>query len=102
MHRWIVVVGLLALAQPALAAPVTPDAINTADFTGKIPDEEKISPLAVKVQVLLDRAHFSPGEIDGRFGDNVEKALLAFAEANGLPSGKALTPLPFEPDQAAK
>ena len=92
MHRWIVVVGLLAFAQPALAAPVTPDVINTADFTGKIPDEEKISPLAVKVQVLLDRAHFSPGEIDGRFGDNVEKALLAYAEANSLPAGKALTP----------
>jgi lipoprotein-anchoring transpeptidase ErfK/SrfK len=69
-----------------------PEAINIADFSGKIPLEDKLSPLAVKVQVLLDRAHFSPGEIDGRFGDNVEKALLAFAEANSLPAGKALTP----------
>lgn len=92
MNRWIVVVALLAFSQPATAAGLTPEAINAAEFSGKIPNEDKISPLAVKVQVLLDRAHFSPGEIDGRFGDNVEKALLAFAEANGLPPGKALTP----------
>ncbi len=92
MHRLIVIGLLTLLAQPALAAALKPEAINTADFSGKIPVEDKLSPLAVKVQVLLDRAHFSPGEIDGRFGDNVEKALLAFAEANSLPAGKALTP----------
>jgi lipoprotein-anchoring transpeptidase ErfK/SrfK len=92
MHRLIVALGLMLVFQlPASAAEVTPDAVNAADFSGKLPTEDKISPLAVKVQVLLDRAQFSPGEIDGRFGDNVEKALVAFAEANGLPSGKALT-----------
>jgi lipoprotein-anchoring transpeptidase ErfK/SrfK len=93
MVRLIVAFGLILLLQlPASAAALTPDAVNAADFSSKLPTEDKINPLAVKVQVLLDRAQFSPGEIDGRFGDNVEKALLAFAEANGLPSGKALTP----------
>lgn len=70
---------------------LTPDAIESADFSGKLPTEKSISPLAVKVQVLLDRARFSPGEIDGRFGENVEKALRAFSEAKGLAAGKTLT-----------
>lgn len=88
------VVGGLALfiQTPVYAADLNADTINAANFSGKLPSEDKVTALAVKVQVLLDRAHFSPGEIDGRFGDNVEKALQAFAEANGLPSAKALTP----------
>lgn len=93
MRQWIIAFGLALLVQsPASAAEFNADAINAANFTGKLPSENKLSPLAVKVQVLLDRAHFSPGEIDGLFGDNVEKALQAFAEANSLPSAKVLTP----------
>ena len=93
MTRWFLGLMLMAVVQhPAFGAELTPDKINGANFTGKLPSEDSISPLAVKVQVLLDRARFSPGEIDGRFGDNVEKALQAFAEANSLASGKVLTP----------
>jgi lipoprotein-anchoring transpeptidase ErfK/SrfK len=93
MIRWLFAFMLMALVQhPTFAAELTADKINSANFTGKLPSEDNISPLAVKVQVLLDRARFSPGEIDGRFGDNVEKALQAFAEANSLASGKVLTP----------
>lgn len=94
MRQWIIALGFTALLQlPAAAIEVKPDVINAATFAGKLPSEDRINPLAVKVQVLLDRARFSPGEIDGRFGDNVEKALRAFAEANSLPSGKVLTPV---------
>src|SRR6202048_3154432 len=93
MKQWIIALGFTALLQlPAAATEVKPDVINAATFAGKLPSEDRISPLAIKVQVLLDRARFSPGEIDGRFGDNVEKALLAFAEANQLAPGKVLTP----------
>jgi lipoprotein-anchoring transpeptidase ErfK/SrfK len=39
---------------------------------------------AAKLQILLDRAEFSPGSIDGRMGENVKNALAAFKHANGL------------------
>ncbi len=49
------------------------------------------------LQVLLDRAHFSPGEIDGREGSNTERATHAFQESHGLQE----TGLPDEETWAA-
>ncbi len=44
-------------------------------------------PLLVRVQVLLGRAHFSPGAIDGREGSNLKRAVDAWRAAHGLPDG---------------
>jgi lipoprotein-anchoring transpeptidase ErfK/SrfK len=38
----------------------------------------------LRLQVLLDRAHFSPGEIDGREGSNTERATRDFQRSRGL------------------
>jgi lipoprotein-anchoring transpeptidase ErfK/SrfK len=81
-----------ALTIPAFAAELKPDAVNHAELGKRPPGEEKMDPVAIKAQVLLDRAHFSPGEIDGRFGDNAQKALAAFAASKGLKTGAKLTP----------
>ncbi|MGY8705165.1 L,D-transpeptidase family protein [Bradyrhizobium sp. 18BD] len=92
-RAWPICIALaLALAAaPAVAAEMNPDAINAAEPSKKTLSNEKPTPAGVRLQVLLDRAHFSPGEIDGRFGENAKKALRAYAEARQLPSTDALT-----------
>ena len=52
------------------AQPVTPDAKRNA---------------MLRAQVLLARAHFSPGVIDGQDGGNVKNAISAFEAAHALP-----------------
>jgi lipoprotein-anchoring transpeptidase ErfK/SrfK len=80
------------LVFPAAGASLDASTINNAEFRSKPHGEDKVDAVVLKAQVLLDRAQFSPGEIDGKLGENAQKALAAFAEAKGLVSGKALTP----------
>ncbi len=94
MIRWVAASVVLGwLIHPAAAARLDAAAINHAEFGGsKRFAAAKIDPVIVKAQVLLDRAQFSPGEIDGKLGENAQKALRAFAEANNLVSDRPLTP----------
>lgn len=80
------------LSLPAWDAVLDPSAINDAQYSAKRTSKDKLDPAVVKAEILLDRARFSPGEIDGKLSDNVRKALKQFALANGLPPGDALTP----------
>ncbi len=86
----LVLLAVLA-ANPAFASDLSPDAINSAEPSNKLLIEDKATAVGVRLQVLLAKAHFSPGEIDGKFGENAKKALRAYAEAQQLPSADRLT-----------
>ena len=97
MIRWVLATVVLGwLAAPAVAAGMDAATVNNAEYHPKPPAEDKIDAAVVKAQILLDRARFSPGEIDGKLGENAQKALKAFAEANGVAFDKALTPKIWE------
>jgi lipoprotein-anchoring transpeptidase ErfK/SrfK len=81
----------LALAGSAQCAELTADAVNNAEPKSGARAQDKLDPAVTRLQVLLDRAHFSPGEIDGRLGDNAQKALKAFAQAKGLDASGKIT-----------
>jgi lipoprotein-anchoring transpeptidase ErfK/SrfK len=68
-----------------------PDAVNSAEPSVKALSNEKATPFGIRFQVLLDRAHFSPGEIDGKLGENAKKALRAYAEFQQLPGSDVVT-----------
>ena len=82
IHLCALCLALAPLSAPAAdAAPLTPDAVNAA--TGDAPGA------LLRAQVLLERARFSPGEIDGGAGSNTARAIAGFQRAHDLePSGE--------------
>jgi lipoprotein-anchoring transpeptidase ErfK/SrfK len=63
-------------------------AINNAAWDRSLVPRKSISPATIKTEILLARARFSPGEISGRSGENLSKAIAAFAEAQGIATDK--------------
>lgn len=78
------IVSLLACAPAfgAKPAPLTLEAINTA--TASPVKSGAKGPAVLRAQILLDRARFSPGEIDGAYGSNLKKSIAGFQNARGL------------------
>ncbi|WP_293357080.1 L,D-transpeptidase [Phenylobacterium sp.] len=85
-----------AEAPPVLAIPPAPSAapvaraVDRAVFDAAAPTPQARRDMLIRAQVLLDRAHFSPGVIDGQDGENVKNAIAAYERANGLPEDGVL------------
>jgi lipoprotein-anchoring transpeptidase ErfK/SrfK len=77
------VTSLAARHKPASVKALDMASVNGADWQE---NAHPAPPVLIKLQVLLDRAHVSPGEIDGNLGENTRKAIAIFRELKGLGS----------------
>jgi lipoprotein-anchoring transpeptidase ErfK/SrfK len=68
-------------------APLKAAAVNNASGNPILSRAAQRGAAVLRAQILLDRAHFSPGEIDGRFGATTRGAVAAFNLAKNTKAG---------------
>jgi lipoprotein-anchoring transpeptidase ErfK/SrfK len=79
----------LAATQPgrktaqAFRNTTLPDRIEKAAETTSIAFRSS-GPAVIRAQILLDRARFSPGEIDGKYGDDLAIAIKSYQQEHDL------------------
>lgn len=74
-----------AIERAVFAAPV---AAPTQPGQAAVP--ARPDPAVIRAQILLDRARFGPGVIDGLGGDNTQQAIAAYEKSVGLPQDGVL------------
>ncbi len=87
--RCVTFVSVITLALPAIGAndkalSVDPNQIGSTN-QGDLHLGDKGSGV-VRAQILLARAHFSCGQIDGNFGTNLQKTVTAFQNDRQIPA----------------
>lgn len=72
-----------SFALPAVAETLTAGSVNAADLAPLVTSDSR-GAAALRAQILLERARFSPGEIDSAYGSNMRRAVAGFQASNGL------------------
>jgi len=90
LMTWMVAAAVgVGLAPTAIAATATlaPESVNASDPTAMV-TSGSTGAAVLRAQILLDRARFSPGEIDAAYGSNMRRAIAGFQASNGIePTG---------------
>lgn len=72
------------------SSPFQFEVVDTSEISGAAADHQQAISDIFRAQVLLDRANFSPGIINGKVSPSFKLALTGFQEANGLPQSGEL------------
>lgn len=80
--------ALMAASTPAIAVStheaLAPDTVNDATLVAPVKHGDK-GAAVLRAQILLDRARFSPGEMDAAYGSNLRQAIAGFQKSQGIP-----------------
>ncbi len=85
MHRSSPLLAALSLAFLVVAAPAqASEAAQSLAAAANDPATVQGNAAILRAQILLDRARFAPGEIDGQAGSNLARAVSGYQAAHGL------------------
>lgn len=76
--------------QASTPPPLAFEIVGAPEVSGTAADQQEGVSDVLRAQVLLDRANFSSGIIDGRASTGFRLALTGFQQANGLPQSGEL------------
>lgn len=80
--------------EPGLEIATPHNSTDLPDEAGleTVDEQKRPDPFLIRLQILLDRAHASPGAIDGFDGENTRKAIAAYEAMRGLPEDGEVDP----------